>query len=163
MRWAISSAATIPSARSPKTITSARTVRTPRCAPGSTVCATSRRSASSPVPGRTTAVMQNALIAHCELMRYRFAVLDGPRAAAGHARRRADAAPAVRHEVRGALSPVAADSRSVSGESEPDRRLSDPAVGPHASASTRAPTSSAACTRRRPTKSCAASSACSGS
>jgi len=30
-------------------------------------------------PGRTTAVMQNALIAHCELMRYRVAVLDGPR------------------------------------------------------------------------------------
>ena len=47
-------------------------------------------------------------------MRYRFAVLDGPRAAARHASRRADAAPAVRHEVRGALSPVAADSGSVS-------------------------------------------------
>ena len=30
-------------------------------------------------PGRTTAVTQNALIAHCELMRYRVAVLDGPR------------------------------------------------------------------------------------
>ena len=30
-------------------------------------------------PGRTTAVMQNALIEHCELMRYRVAVLDGPR------------------------------------------------------------------------------------
>jgi phage tail sheath protein FI len=30
-------------------------------------------------PGRTTAVMQNALIAHCEQMRYRVAVLDGPR------------------------------------------------------------------------------------
>ena len=30
------------------------------------------------VPGRTSAQMQNALIAHCELMRYRFAVLDGP-------------------------------------------------------------------------------------
>jgi hypothetical protein len=30
-------------------------------------------------PGRTTAVIQNALIAHCELMRYRVAVLDGPR------------------------------------------------------------------------------------
>jgi phage tail sheath protein FI len=30
-------------------------------------------------PGRTTAVIQNALINHCELMRYRFAVLDGPR------------------------------------------------------------------------------------
>jgi phage tail sheath protein FI len=30
-------------------------------------------------PGRTTAVMQNALIAHCELMRYRVTVLDGPR------------------------------------------------------------------------------------
>jgi uncharacterized protein len=30
-------------------------------------------------PGRTSAVTQNALIAHCELMRYRVAVLDGPR------------------------------------------------------------------------------------
>ena len=30
-------------------------------------------------PGRTTVVIQNALINHCELMRYRFAVLDGPR------------------------------------------------------------------------------------
>ena len=30
-------------------------------------------------PGRNTAVMQGALINHCELMRYRFAVLDGPR------------------------------------------------------------------------------------
>ena len=30
-------------------------------------------------PGRTTVTMQNALINHCELMRYRFAVLDGPR------------------------------------------------------------------------------------
>jgi Bacteriophage tail sheath protein len=30
-------------------------------------------------PGRTTAVIQNALINHCELMRYRVAVLDGPR------------------------------------------------------------------------------------
>jgi phage tail sheath protein FI len=30
-------------------------------------------------PGRTSAVIQNALISHCELMRYRFAVLDGPR------------------------------------------------------------------------------------
>jgi hypothetical protein len=28
-------------------------------------------------PGRTSAAMQNALINHCELMRYRFAVLDG--------------------------------------------------------------------------------------
>jgi uncharacterized protein len=28
-------------------------------------------------PGRTSAPMQNALINHCELMRYRFAVLDG--------------------------------------------------------------------------------------
>jgi hypothetical protein len=30
-------------------------------------------------PGRNTAVMQSALINHCELMRYRVAVLDGPR------------------------------------------------------------------------------------
>jgi phage tail sheath protein FI len=30
-------------------------------------------------PGRTSAAMQNALIVHCELMRYRFAVLDGLR------------------------------------------------------------------------------------
>jgi len=30
-------------------------------------------------PGRNTAVMQGALINHCELMRYRVAVLDGPR------------------------------------------------------------------------------------
>jgi len=30
------------------------------------------------VPGRTTVPIQNALITHCELMRYRFAVLDGP-------------------------------------------------------------------------------------
>ena len=29
-------------------------------------------------PGRTSAVIQGALIAQCELMRYRFAVLDGP-------------------------------------------------------------------------------------
>jgi phage tail sheath protein FI len=29
-------------------------------------------------PGRTTPAIQNALINHCELMRYRFAVLDGP-------------------------------------------------------------------------------------
>lgn len=29
-------------------------------------------------PGRTSAKMQEALINHCELMRYRFAVLDGP-------------------------------------------------------------------------------------
>jgi len=29
-------------------------------------------------PGRTQAMMQMALINHCELMRYRFAVLDGP-------------------------------------------------------------------------------------
>ena len=29
-------------------------------------------------PGRTAAAMQSALINHCELMRYRFAVLDGP-------------------------------------------------------------------------------------
>jgi phage tail sheath protein FI len=30
-------------------------------------------------PGRTSPTIQNALINHCELMRYRFAVLDGPR------------------------------------------------------------------------------------
>jgi phage tail sheath protein FI len=30
-------------------------------------------------PGRTSTLMQGALINHCELMRYRFAVLDGPR------------------------------------------------------------------------------------
>lgn len=30
-------------------------------------------------PGRTSVAMQSALIVHCELMRYRFAVLDGPR------------------------------------------------------------------------------------
>jgi phage tail sheath protein FI len=30
-------------------------------------------------PGRTSVGMQSALIVHCELMRYRFAVLDGPR------------------------------------------------------------------------------------
>jgi phage tail sheath protein FI len=30
-------------------------------------------------PGRTTPTIQNALINHCELMRYRFAVLDGPK------------------------------------------------------------------------------------
>jgi phage tail sheath protein FI len=30
-------------------------------------------------PGRTTVAIQNALINHCELMRYRFAVLDGRR------------------------------------------------------------------------------------
>src|SRR5437879_7212438 len=30
------------------------------------------------VPGRTSAAMQGALIDHCNLMRYRFAVLDGP-------------------------------------------------------------------------------------
>ena len=30
-------------------------------------------------PGRTSVQVQNALINHCELMRYRFAVLDGPR------------------------------------------------------------------------------------
>jgi len=30
-------------------------------------------------PGRTSAALQSALIVHCELMRYRFAVLDGPR------------------------------------------------------------------------------------
>jgi hypothetical protein len=30
-------------------------------------------------PGRTSSIIQNALINHCELMRYRFAVLDGPR------------------------------------------------------------------------------------
>jgi phage tail sheath protein FI len=30
-------------------------------------------------PGRTSSTIQNALINHCELMRYRFAVLDGPR------------------------------------------------------------------------------------
>jgi hypothetical protein len=30
------------------------------------------------VPGRTATAMQSALINHCELMRYRFAVLDGP-------------------------------------------------------------------------------------
>jgi uncharacterized protein len=31
------------------------------------------------VPGRTSAELQGALISHCEEMRYRFAVLDGPR------------------------------------------------------------------------------------
>ncbi len=31
------------------------------------------------VPGRTSVTIQNALINHCEFMRYRFAVLDGPR------------------------------------------------------------------------------------
>lgn len=31
------------------------------------------------VPGRTSARLQGALISHCEEMRYRFAVLDGPR------------------------------------------------------------------------------------
>src|SRR4029453_533691 len=30
-------------------------------------------------PGRTATVMQNALINHCEIARYRFAVLDAPR------------------------------------------------------------------------------------
>jgi phage tail sheath protein FI len=30
------------------------------------------------IPGRTSQDVQNALIAHCELMRYRFAVLDAP-------------------------------------------------------------------------------------
>ena len=29
------------------------------------------------IPGATSAALQNALINHCELMRYRFAVLDG--------------------------------------------------------------------------------------
>ena len=30
------------------------------------------------VPGQTSVTVQNALVAHCELMRYRFAVLDTP-------------------------------------------------------------------------------------
>ena len=68
-------------------------------------------------PGRNTAVMQSALINHCELMRYRFAVLDGPRPPPDTLSRRAEPAPAVRHQVRGALSPVAADPRSLPGES----------------------------------------------
>ena len=61
-------------------------------------------------PGRVSAAMQDALIDHCELMRYRFAVLDAVAAARRLAGRRAGTAAAVRHEVRRALSPVAADS-----------------------------------------------------
>ena len=45
-------------------------------------------------------------------MRYRFAVLDGAAAADDTHRRRADPAPAIRHEVCRALLSVAADSRS---------------------------------------------------
>ena len=104
--------------------------------------------------------MQNALIDHCELMRYRFAVLDAHRPPRDTI---ADVqpAPAVRHQIRRALPPVAADPRSVPGQPGAARRLPDPAVAATWSASTRAPTSSAACTRRRPTRSCAASSGCS--
>ena len=78
------------------------------------------------------AVMQNALIDALRADALSLRRARRPAAAAGHALRRADAAPAVRHEIRGALSPVAADSRSVI------RRISSqiadypiPPVGPH--------------------------------
>ena len=68
-------------------------------------------------PGRTSAGLQSALIDHCENLRYRFAVLDGPAPPA-------DTIPDVQNQRQqydtkyaGALLPVAADRRSVPGES----------------------------------------------
>ena len=50
-------------------------------------------------PGRTSAQIQNALIIHCELMRYRFAVLDGLRPPSDSLGRYSISTTAVRYEV----------------------------------------------------------------
>ncbi len=57
-----------------------------------------------------------ALINHCELMRYRFAVLDAPPPPRDTIADVAGPAPAVRHQVRRALPPVAADPGPVPGQ-----------------------------------------------
>ncbi|MCK7495866.1 MAG: hypothetical protein MZW92_36550 [Comamonadaceae bacterium] len=84
------------------------------------------------VPGRVGAGLQAQVIAHCELMRYRFAVLDGSLPPADSLADIQAPAPAVRHEVRRALPPVAADPRPVSAGRRHGARLPGAAVGPHA-------------------------------
>ena len=66
-------------------------------------------------------------------------------------------APAVRHQVRGAVPPLAHSSPIPSRTITPRPRTTPSRRRDTWSASMRAPTSSAACTRRRPTRSCAAS------
>ena len=107
--------------------------------------------------------MQSALIDHCELMRYRFAVLDG-RAAAATTRIADVQAQRQQFDTKYAAlyHPWLLDPRPVSRSTPADAAgLPDPARRATCSASTRAPTSSAACTRRRRTRWCAASSGCS--
>ena len=49
------------------------------------------------IPGQTSAAVQQALINHCEELRYRFAVLDGPPPPTDHDGRRAGTAAELRH------------------------------------------------------------------
>ena len=108
--------------------------RTGRTAPGSAVAEEHADRLAGGRPGADRAPpLQQALIDHCEVMRYRFAVLDGPPppddtlADVQAQRQQFDT------QVRRALPPVAADPRSVPA---PARRrsaqLPDPAVGPRA-------------------------------
>ena len=94
-------------------------------------------------------------------MRYRFAVLDGPPppndtlADVQTQRQQFDTKyAALYHPWLLIPDPFPANLATI-------RQISDAAIGPRARHLSRAPTSSAACTRRRPTRWCAASSACS--
>ena len=71
-------------------------------------------------PGRTSAQMLNALISHCELMRYRFAVLDASATAQRFARRYSISATTVRYEVCRSLSPVVIGAGSLSQPTSPE-------------------------------------------
>ena len=93
-------------------------------------------------PGQTSAAVQDALLTHCETRKDRFAILDSPETIAGGI----DRLPKPRDSKYGAYY-------------FPWIQVYDPDKGnvyraaerPHRRASTRAPTPSAACTRRRPT------------
>ena len=97
------------------------------------------------------------LIAHAEARRaYRIAVLDTPPRPDARPRR-ARCKSLIDSQVRGALLPVgdrAQPARPARPRGHPARALAA-AVGLRLPASMRATTSSAACTRRRPTRSCA--------
>jgi hypothetical protein len=112
-------------------------------------------------PGQTSAIVQGALITHCEAMRFRIAVLDGP--APPH-----DSINDVRTQRQQFDTKYAAlyypwvlvpQPFPASAATPPELQSRRAAMS---SGSMRAPTSSGACTRRPRTRSRAASWGCSG-
>ena len=133
----------------------------PRSPHGSVLANERRRDQHRRCARPDPAGLQSALIDHCENLRYRFAVLDGAAPPADsiadvqNQRQQFDTKYAALYYPWLLIAdPFPANLQDI-------RQRRHPAVGPRARRSTPAPTSSAACTRRRPTRWSAASPACS--